>query len=146
MFSKAIKLKTSSDYSHVEMIFPQHKIYDPVKDRMLSLCFSSYEKEGGVRFKFIHINPEKWDIITIPIEEYKIPKLLAYAASLCDCKYDWAGIFGFVLPFIRQRPTRFFCSEVVVYVLQQTFNKFPELISHKTSPGDLFKYLINAES
>jgi hypothetical protein len=139
-FSKAISWKTKSPYSHVEMIFP-HKIKDEKNNRELSLCFSSYEKEGGVRFKFIHLNPEKWDLVPIEIPDYEYENLLAYAASLCDAGYDWAGIFKFVLPFVRQRPHKFFCSEVCIYVLQHVCNMLWELTSYKTDPGELFTHL-----
>lgn len=142
LFSKVIKRATRSEYSHVEMIFPM-RIYDKKNNRELSLCFSSYEKEGGVRFKFIYLNPKKWDLIPIEISDDSYHELLSFAASLCDAGYDWAGILKFVLPFVRQRPNKFFCSEVCVYVLQHACDLLWELTSYKTSPGDLFTHLQN---
>jgi len=141
LFAKLIKFRTRGEHSHVELIFPQYKIYDSKQNRELELCFSSYEKEGGVRFKFIYLNPEKWDIVPIKIPDDRLHELLAYAASLADAKYDWLGIVKFVLPHVPERPNRFFCSEVVVYLLQKVFGKFSDLISYKTAPSDLFKYL-----
>jgi hypothetical protein len=141
LFSKLIKWRTKGEYSHVEMIFPQYKIYDKVKNRELSLCYSSYESEGGVRFKFIYLNPEKWDRIDFEIPDDKFEELLNHAASLADAKYDWAGIFKFVLPHVPERPSRFFCSEIQVYLIQKVLNIWHDLVSYKTSPNDLFKHL-----
>ena len=102
-FSKLIKFqdrKIKGIHSHVELIFPQYKIFDPKGQRELSLCFSSYEKEGGVRFKFIYLNPEKWDIVPMKIPDDRLHELLAAAAELTDSTYDWFGIVKFVLPFV----------------------------------------------
>ena len=140
-FSKLIKWRTGGDHSHVEMIFPQYKIFDKKQNRELSLCFSSYEKEGGVRFKFIYLNKAKWDFVPVEIPDNSLDELLSYAASLADAKYDWFGIVKFVLPHVPEKPDRFFCSEVIVHVLQKVFWLMPELISYKTSPNALFKYL-----
>lgn len=141
LFAKLIKLRTGGEHSHVELIFPQYKIYDEIAKRELSLCFSSYEKEGGVRFKFIYLNPEKWDIVPIDIPDTSLDKLLSFAASLADAKYDWFGIVKFVLPHLPEKPGRFFCSEVIVYVLQKTYALLPALFSYKTAPSDLFSHL-----
>ena len=146
LFAKLIKWqsrKINGKHSHVEMIFPQYKIYDEKGKRELSLCFSSYEKEGGVRFKFIYLDPKKWDIVPVKIPDDRLHELLAAAAELADCRYDWFGIVKFVLPHVPEKPGRFFCSEVIVYVLQKLFGKFPELISYKTSPSQLYQYLQN---
>lgn len=140
-FSKLIKLRTGGEHSHVELIFPQYKIYDEIAKRELSLCFSSYEKEGGVRFKFIYLTPEKWDIVPIDIPDTSLDKLLAFAATLADAKYDWFGIVKFVLPHVPEKPRRFFCSEVIVYVLQKTYDLLPALVSYKTAPSALFSHL-----
>lgn len=140
-FSKAIKWKTKSPYSHVEIIFPDMKIHDTKNNRLLSLCFSSYEKEGGVRFKFIHLTPEKWDILTFQVSDEQYEALMALGSSLADAKYDWAGIMGFVLPWRKDRPDRFFCSEVVLYVMQEVLGIFKYVDAGKTSPGKLHEYL-----
>jgi hypothetical protein len=141
--AKLIKLRTGGIHSHVELIFPQYTIYDSVKNRELSLCFSSYEKEGGVRFKFIYLNPEKWDIVPIEIPNDKLEDLLSFAAELCDADYDWPGIFGFVIPFFKENPKKFFCSEVLVYLFQKKLAMLEDLVSYKTSPTDLFRRLKN---
>ncbi|CAB4142483.1 hypothetical protein UFOVP434_13 [uncultured Caudovirales phage] len=141
VFSKAIKLKTKGEYSHVEMIFPHYSIFDPAANRKLSLCYSSYESEGGVRFKFIYLNPEKWDIIRFEIPDEKFESLLAEAAKHSGSKYDWAGIFKFVMPWVKEKPTRFFCSEIQVYIIQNVLGIWEDLVSYKTSPNDLHRYL-----
>ena len=138
LFAKLIKFRTGGEHSHVEMIFPQLTITDQKRRRELQLCFSSYEKEGGVRFKFIHLDPKKWDIVPIEIPDNKLDELLAFSSSLADAKYDWLGIVKFVLPHVPERPDRFFCSEVVIYVLQQVIGLFPEIVSYKTAPSELF--------
>lgn len=138
LFAKLIKWKTKGIHSHVEMIFPDYVVYDEKRNRELSLCFSSYEKEGGVRFKFIYLDPKKWDIVPVEIPDDKPHELMVLASSLTDAGYDWFGIVGFVLPHVPERPDRFFCSEVVVYVLQQAVGILLDLVSYKTSPAQLF--------
>jgi len=58
-----------------------------------------------------------------------------------DKKYDWFGIFGFVIP-TKDRTNRWFCSEWVSNALkisgcEKLFTKNPS----KISPNELYKIL-----
>ena len=56
------------------------------------------------------------DVYRIVASEETIEKLLAFLISKFDnLKYDWFGLLSFVVPFFKQRPQRFFCSEFLLW-------------------------------
>ena len=103
--------KTAGRFCHVELIFSD------------GMSFSSQEKADsdgsnyGVRFKKIeYSHPERWMFLRFPIKnESKIRK---EASLLIGNKYDWLGILLYqFLPFGKENPKAWYCSECTSYVL-----------------------------
>lgn len=86
-------------YSHCELVFSD------------GLSASASYIDGGVRFKDIDYSqhPEHWDFMALPDE------LEDYARSWFEFNmglpYDLAGNVRFVLPWVRDSETGWFCSE-----------------------------------
>jgi hypothetical protein len=157
-FDKAICLWTRSPYSHVEMIFDasewprgmlaaevekQGKTIqpgDPLNWPYIRLCFSSSPRDGGVRFKWIDIDPAQWDVREFPMPGVNDLNLIDAAAPLVGLKYDWFGIFGFVLPFGEHNDADRFCSEVCLDVIQK-FGDFRQYKAWEVSPGQLSDFI-----
>lgn len=100
----AIKLGTKSIYSHVELVIDD-------------VCWSSSAVDGGVRRKVINLNSGKWDVIEIP---HSVPyESTAYSwFHKNETKpYDWLGVCRFFLPFLKEKPDAYFCSEAVASAL-----------------------------
>lgn len=100
------------------------------------ICYSSATrgKFTGVRFALIDEvlkNKSRWDYIDIDLSEALEQILWDECRKLEGAKYDFLGIFGkttFFTDFI-QSYNRWYCSEVVDYVLTQigVFNKHNRL-------------------
>ena len=98
---KLIRIFTGSPYSHVELVIGNES-------------WSASAREGIVRPKIMWHDPEKWDVIEIKgAEPYALHWFLQHAGQ----KYDWAGVFRFILPLLPNSRNRWFCSEAVAAAL-----------------------------
>lgn len=97
LYSAAVRVIDHGPYSHCEIVF---------KD---GLCGSASYVDGGVRIKRIEFKPEHWDFLDLPVE------LEACARDWFErnngAPYDLLGNVRFVLPWINDSQTGWFCSE-----------------------------------
>lgn len=125
---KVIRWRTTSKYSHCEFILPDGRM------------FSADAWSGGVRFNQ-NYNLDNWDIVEIPCEDYKIKELVGWCDYRNGSKYDWWGVVWFVLPFVKQEPSKWFCSELCAAGLK-FIGKIPvKTKTSKLSPQGLFDLL-----
>jgi len=102
LFDRAVQWWTRSTYSHCELVFSTDRNGE-------SVCGSSSYLDGGVRIKNMVLDPTKWDIVDLPgFDAVRASKWFDVHAGQ---RYDVLGLFGFVLPFMRDDRSRWFCSE-----------------------------------
>ena len=102
--SKFISLWTRGPYCHCEFVF------DKTKPRT---WFGAVL--GGLRFtQEITGNPKKWDFVKIDVDQLEI---YTHCLVLDGRKYDIWGVLSYVLPFVKQDPRMFYCSEVIYDIL-----------------------------
>jgi hypothetical protein len=103
----AICVRTLSKYSHAELVI----------DRV---CYSSSARDKGVRGKVIDLTNGHWDVREVH-EFWDGPEAQANAfkwfEAYNDVPYDWWGVIRFALPFVKQKPDQWFCSEAVAAAL-----------------------------
>jgi hypothetical protein len=102
----AISWWTKGSYSHLELVFDQDG---------KTICASSSPRDGGVRTKEIELDPEHWDIIEL--KGYDESAAAEWFVNHDGAKYDFAGLFGFVLSPLPEDRSKYFCSEAVAYAL-----------------------------
>jgi hypothetical protein len=131
LFDRLIGLWTRGDYSHVELVFPE-----------TGECYSSSPRDGGCRFKQIDLQNGKWELISIPATAQQVLDVWSWCVEQQGKAYDWPGIWGFVCsPFVRQKPQRYFCSEVCVAALQE-MGLFKGIEPYRVSPNRLYKLMM----
>ena len=130
----AIRLWTWSKYSHVELRF---NTVPPTDSDDHALCFSSSGRDGGTRFKYIDLTDGRWD-------RWRVEKPAVEAAIFQWClgktgkKYDFLGIFGFIIGKQLQDPEKWYCSEICAAALRRhDVLDFPQ----KISPGGLAEFM-----
>jgi hypothetical protein len=102
LFDRAVQWWTRSPYSHCELVFS-------TDNRGVSVCGSSSYLDGGVRIKHMALDPAKWDLLELPgLSDAQVRHWFVVHDGQ---RYDLIGLFGFVLPFVRESQTRWFCSE-----------------------------------
>lgn len=125
---KWIRWWTNSPYSHCELILPDSRM------------FSADAWSNEVRFT-TYYNLDNWDVISFEITAFQELNLLAWCDSKEGAKYDWFGVAWFVLPFIKQQRSKWFCSEVCGSALKY-IGKIPVITkTSKLSPQGLFDLL-----
>jgi hypothetical protein len=126
-----IKWWTKSKYSHTEII---------LNERWFS---SSPRTPSGVRSKLIKKEKGKWDYIEIDLELNQINSILNNFKLEEGKKYDWAGIFlSQFFPFRIQNKNKWFCSEIVSYLLQKAEVIDDNRLPSSYNPGNLFDKLV----
>lgn len=121
LFDRAVAWWTDGLYSHCELVFED-------EPSQFSLCYSSSNRDGGVRFKVIDITTGHWDVVDLAA--YDESFAWQWFISHHGQRYDFAGLFGFVLPWRTHDPRRWFCSEACAAALG-----LPE--PHRLSPNGL---------
>lgn len=105
-----------SRYSHVELVID-------------GVCYSSSGRDNGVRRKVIsNLNTSgRWDVFDVLIDkEFAIQ----FFKTQQGAGYDYLGVTRFVLPFIPESKTRWYCSEIIAAMMGST--------NDNQSPEDLF--------
>lgn len=117
-----IRKVTNSRYSHCEVA-----IASTTREGVYHCCSASI-RDGGVREKWMYLPGERWDLIRVDTSADDVETF--FDRTKGD-KYDWPGIFRFLLPFIPQSPKRWFCSEWCAWAIGIRDNP------SKYSPGKL---------
>jgi hypothetical protein len=145
-FSRAITWRTGGPYSHVEFVLPgRYAVTEEGTGIVRELCFSSYEGDGGVRVKHIHL-AEWWDVVEFECPEDVVWRVWKWACSQVGKKYDWAGIMGFVNPWRKGGdPGRWFCSEICYRIAVMLGLVEEGEPADKVSPRRLFDLLTSPQ-
>ena len=109
ILDSAIRLATRGVYSHVELI-PGDAVFGRKQP-----CLSSSGRDGGVRERSMVLQPENWDLVTLPVEA---DGPCGFIRNHIGARYDYTGIlFSQVLGFGRHSANRWFCSEICAAAL-----------------------------
>lgn len=113
------------NYSHVEVWFPDERgRFEDNSGHPVGRWFSSTTRGGskGVRMADadeVLKHPERWDYIEIDIKQADYDTMITWSEVLAGeaARYDYRGIFGFILPFNVQDRERWYCSEICAFLL-----------------------------
>ena len=128
--AKLIAWWTNGPYSHVELLI--HDYND------ITYMWTASSTENKVRKKIHKHNPGRYDYIDLEMSEEDIDKIERFFKMIEGQEYDWLGIMGFVMPALRDRTTKWFCSECVSNAIKITGDeRFWLLSPSEISPNDL---------
>lgn len=66
----------------------------------------------------------------------KLAEVASWAATHCNLRYDWHGIFHFIFVWFKQHTSKWFCSESRCWSLQQVYlDAFSGLKPEKSMPA-----------
>ncbi len=99
LYNRIVRWWEPGQYSHCELVFSD------------GMAASSSFMDGGVRFKLIEFDPERWNFIELPAHlEFNAHYWFSIHAGE---GYDLIGNFRFLFDFLRNRNGKWFCSEAV---------------------------------
>lgn len=103
VYNRGVRWIEDGKYSHCELIFSN------------GISASSSYMDGGVRFKEIEYDLDKWDIFELPWADEQ--KALEYFKANQGKPYNIRGNVHFLLGFIRGDSDGLFCSEACAEAL-----------------------------
>ena len=141
------------NYSHEELWIPDEKgeflactrypsentIYCGTQN-IVGQCFSSTTRGDaeGVRFapaSDVLKHPERWEYIEFEVDDKVWDEFQWRINAQVGKKYDWHGVCGFVLPWVKQTNKKWFCSEICDWIkfCLYTFDKRHAPVSPRRS-------------
>lgn len=120
---RVIQWWTRSPYSHCEVV--THRRSDGA-----AWCISSSWVDGGVRGKWIALDPTRWDLVQMPGVDSAGAHL--WLAQHAGQGYDFIGLLGFVWRPIAGSARRWFCSEACADIveLEEPWRLSPGALRH----------------
>jgi len=122
--SWAIKWFTFGSYSHVSLVFNMGK---PIE-------IEAIQGKGVIEH---HPNDGDYDEYEVPITSEQVKAAYSVARGLVGAKYDWRGIRSFIRRKDRNNPDKWFCSELVAYVLSCVSYPLSRREPYRESPDDV---------
>jgi len=121
--------------SHVELLFSD------------GMMFSASQYENKTRFKEHNLSSTHWSRLALDVDEKTEGRIRLWCLNQAGKKYDYLGVLGFVMPFIKDSRNRWFCSEVCCEALKQNTNLVNLYIdSSKVSPAKLKNIILGARA
>lgn len=105
LFNKFTEWWDNGIHTHMELVFSD------------GISASSSFSEGGVRFKKIEFNENKWSFIELPSNLFDEQYARWWFKTNLGRKYDVAGLLRFAADPMKDDRTRFFCSEACLSAL-----------------------------
>jgi len=114
MITHAIRHITHGPYSHVELLFPN------------GWCFSASGHLGNAGVRWDRKDSmDEWDLVPLPgVTDRQVKAAIQYSNEMTCLKFDWAGMAGFVFPWIEDNPCQWYCSEICLAIMQDCFGMF----------------------
>ena len=133
-------------YSHVEMVFSDGMSFS-------SSAFDSVDLpdgrtlKNGVRIKQIDYahHPDRWRLVPLPFVSPKDERAMREWAEKTWAEghgYDFNGVSRFVLPWMREHPEKYFCSEVCATAMEHAGFRLFDAPPHKLAPYRMAMALI----
>jgi hypothetical protein len=127
---KAIAAHDGGELSHVEAYWEK---------RETDNWFSSSWRDGGTRFKNIDAGSGHWRFVNVPATLEFEDRMYEWCRGELGVQYDMSGCLAVALPWRKQDPTRWFCSEAISAGLQACNLISRDFIPHRTSPNRLYE-------
>lgn len=107
LFNRLTSWWLRGPYSHCELVLTTDSTGRAV-------CASSSAMDGGVRIKYMHLNPDHWDLIPVSGNS---AKAWDWLREHNDQGYDYLGLVGFIARVLGHDKARWICSEAVAEML-----------------------------
>lgn len=130
-FSNLIKWFTFGSFSHVSLILT-------LNDNSIKECEA---REGrGVQVKDPELFGDFVDLF-VPITEDQRIGVYNLFCDLLGADYDWKGIWGFMRRRDRNNPDKWFCSELVAYLLLKVGYPISRREPYQETPTSVYESL-----
>jgi len=103
-----IRAITRSRYSHTKIRFFNELVFQASGRRPAGITLRPWTKE----------HEERWDVIRIPLDVERETEVLNYTMQFVGGQFSWLGLFRFLFPWLPRDTHGWFCTEIIVHILQ----------------------------
>ena len=128
--SKLIQWWTRSKFSHVSFVFYMHGEPQEIE---------AIQGKGVIAHKPNKACQKTFVDYAVPLTETQIIDAHILAMSLVGARYDWQGVWSFLLRRKKHTLDKFFCSEMVAYVLLKVGYGLSRRPPYKESPESVME-------
>lgn len=124
---------TKGPFGHVDLVLSDDRIVSSVP-------------KFGTAYRNITLD-DTYVLIDVEIDPEVEPKIITWIDGELGCKYDYLGAARFVLPWMKESPTRWFCSEFVAKAL--TFDPKYQVLGDRPylyNPNQLYNKILEITS
>ncbi len=142
VLSKIIKMFTREPYSHVSVSLDVDldELYSFGRKVPTNPLFAGFVKEDVINGVYAQFPKTKCALYEVKISEDNYEKLLLELEKFKSCKdkykYNLAGLLGYLLNKPIDREYRYFCSQFVSEILNNSGVRLIDKPAPLTSPGD----------
>lgn len=130
LVSRAIRLYTWGDWSHVGVLLPDNTVIDS------TLTYKGVSQRSLEQFQS---EDSKWEIIE---HQGLSEELIGFMKQQIGKPYDFTGILG--LPFRKdwENDDRWFCSELIAWAAKQAGTPIINKDAWRVTPQDLYQAVL----
>jgi len=121
-----IKRFTFGTYSHVSLVFDLNGSVEEIE---------AIQGKGVIRHAPKDTYKHPHEEFTVNLTEEQIVNAHIWALGTLDSDYDWKGIFGFVRRKNKHNIDKWFCSELVAYVLYRVGHPLSRREPYRETPS-----------
>jgi hypothetical protein len=125
-----IKWFTRSEYSHVSLVFHMHGEPQEI-EAIQGRGVIAHAPHKACHKEFVEY--------AVPISNEQIVDVHISAMSLIGAKYDWRGVFSFILHRKKHSLDHFFCSEFDAYTLLKGRYPLSRREPYKETPDSIMQ-------
>lgn len=116
--------------SHVEAVFEDGTAY-------------SARPFEGTSFHSIDLTSKRWVVIDVKMSNQDYKQFYLFCKGEEGCGYDWAGVLSFIVPFLRDSRTRWFCTEVILGAMKKT-GRMLRVAWRRTTPTQMYRAFLKS--
>ena len=128
--SGLVKWFTRSKYSHVSLVFHLHGEKEEIE---------SIQGKGVISHAPHDARSKSFVEYAVPVSSEQVIDMHITAMSLIGAKYDWQGVFSFLLHRTKHTLDKFFCSEFAAFVLLKGRYSASRRDPYKESPDSIME-------
>lgn len=127
-----IKKFTFGEYSHVSMVFQIGHVYEEIE---------AIQGRGVIRHEPYAYDEKDFDELTVPLTEEQVLTAHMTACGMLEARYDWKGIWSFIVRRNKHNPEKWFCSELVAYCLYKASHPLSRRAPYQENPSTVCQSL-----
>ena len=126
-----IRKITRSSYSHAKIRFFDGLVFQASGRKPAGISLRPWKEETKCY----------WDAVKIPLTFDEELSVLRYSQKFIGGRFSWRGVFRFLFPWMAEDEDGWYCTELIVHILQETLGMLRD-VHVELTPQELYEKLL----